>query len=280
MTLPTFNQTKTLADFYQLYVVEIRATHDSKSAKSILSKLQTAWTRYVLPAWGFALKLNGNLSPEDVAAGMEFMQQISLEQVDTALAAQVQVYESYGDLISPQVRRVYRSSLRKCLEWGKNQAFWQMALGTSAKDRAPVMFPLTGERKPPYSLSKAECPAHLLQEIDHLCHCWRTSRSPALSDASIHMYLKNIYGVLGWLHRVKGIPTGELSLFRIVPCEALSSPIAAQAVAAIAAEYLNWLQSERKNRNSTRSYALKAFVHTAEYVYHVTTNPSSVSCCH
>lgn len=274
MTILDLHKEKTLFDFYSSYVEEIKQTTSEKGAKAAIAKLQTGWIRYVLPGLGFPLKLKGKLIHEEVAKAHQFMQGVSLCQADQALEVQQQVFQQFGDRISPEVQRVYRSVVRKSLEWGRQQDFWEISLGNRAKDRAPAMLPPRGSLKPRYSIQKTQYNETLQKEIEHLCAWWQSTRVPTLKQDSIRRYLKDINCLLGWLHHVKAVPIKNLSLYKIVPLQALSDEAAAQQVTNLAQEYLEWLQVERENQLSTQLFAWYSFVHISEYIHYA----QSVAC--
>lgn len=269
MNILELHREKKLADFYNAFVEAIKQTAPEKNTKAQIAKLQTGWMRYVLPGWGFPLKLEGNFTPQEVADALQFMQQISLFQADQALDIQEQVFQQFGDRISPEVQRVYRSVVRKSLEWGRQQNFWEISLGSVAKDCAPAMGLPRGTLKPGYSLKKSQYTDTLQQEIDHLCQCWRSVRVINLKEDSIHSYLKDINCLLGWLHYAKAVPIEDLSLVKIIPPKALHDPRAAKEVAELATEYLEWLRVEREHKPSTRLGRLYAFIHITEYIHYV-----------
>lgn len=269
MNILEFNQQKTLADLYSLYLEHLRTTYPEVTAKQYIAKLQTAWIRYVLPGWGFPLKLEGNLTPSEVNAGLQFMHTIQLFQVEDALAIQAQVYQQFGDRISASVQRVYRSALQKSLEWGQQQSFWQNAFGNRSQNRAVAMQPPRGRCKSQYRLQRAHRTAVLHQEIEQLYVYWQQIRLPKLSNSSIDRYLKDVENVLGWLHHIQGVSLDDLRLTTVVPKAALQDPHVAQQVAAVAEEYIKWLRTERVAKQSTQMFAFSAFVHITEYLYYV-----------
>jgi hypothetical protein len=81
----------------------------------------------------------------------------------------------------------------------------------------------------------------------------------AVKQSTVDKELRYIHRILGWLHRVKGVPTEELSLRQIVPSVGLTFPKdneelsgqawveaekAVLATAKLIQDYLNWLRAD------------------------------------
>jgi hypothetical protein len=139
MSILSLKKVSTLADFYQLYENYLNLKFEEKKAYSVIAKTKTSLIRFVLPEWGFLLKLDGNLSFAENLEGLNFMKDIPIHQVVYALEVQERVFDKFGDRASPPSRRVYRSALRKMMDWGKSQDWWAQCVTTSDAARAPAM---------------------------------------------------------------------------------------------------------------------------------------------
>lgn len=257
-----------LADHYQLYKAHLKSTLDEKKADSEIAKLKTSILRFLLPEWGFILKLNGNLSPSETIEGLKFMEQVSIYQAVHALEAQEKVFERFGDRVSAASKRVYRSALRKMLVWGQSQDWWTQSVEPALDGRTPTMILPQKRVEHWHKLKLKELPPSLNQQLDALSIYMRTVRQPNLAESSWIRYSRELLGAYGWLCRVKGIPLAELSLGHLVPVEAIHDMSAAEQVAALVREYLEWMQVNIGDKKSTLRFALQAFCYVAEYIHY------------
>lgn len=257
-----------LADFYRLYKAALKAEFEPKKADAVTAKTKTSLIRYTLPEWGFPSKLDGNLSPLETQEGLKFMETIPICQAVYALEVQERVFDQFGDRASPAARRVYRSALRKMLNWGRLQDWWNQSVETSPDGRTPAMVVFKKRVEHWHKLKSQELVPPLSQQLEHFSIYVTTLRQPCLSASSCTRYRREILGILGWLYRVKGVALADLSLTKLVSVASLHNQSAAEQVVALAAEYLEWMRVNLGGKESTLKFALQAFFYIAEYIHH------------
>jgi len=274
MKILDFRKVNDLADFYRLYEGYLRTEFDEEKMYSILAKLKTSLIRYTLPGWDFTLKLDGNLSALETFEGLKFMEKVPIYQAVFALELQATVFERFGDRVSAGSRRVYRCELKKMIDWGRSQDWWTQCVEPVLEGRTPTMMVPKKRVEHWHKLKPKELPASLTQELEDLSLYMRTVRQPNLAESSWIRYSRELLGVFGWLHRVKGISLTALSLSNLVPVEAIHDLNSAQQVADFVREYLEWMRVEIGDKRSTLRFALQSFSYVAEYTYHANTKLS------
>lgn len=257
-----------LAVFYHLYESYLESSFAEKQAYGVIAKTKTSIIRFVLPEWGFPLKTEGNLAPCETIEGLKFMEQISIYQAVHALEVQERVFEKFGDRASPASRRVYRSALRKMMNWGRSQDWWKQSVEISPDGRAPSMLVFKKRVEHWHKLKPQEIPPSLSQQLDSFSIYLATLRHPCLNESSCIRFRREVLGVFGWMHRVKGIALVDLSLTELVPFASIYDTSAAERVAAQAEEYIEWMRSNLGGKESTLKFALKAFFLVAEYIHY------------
>lgn len=268
MQILSLREVINLADYYRLYESYIKSKLDEKKAYSEIAKLRTSLLRFLLPGWGFVLKVDGNLSPSETIEGLKFMEQIPIYQAVYALEAQGKVFDQFGDRVSSASRRVYRSALKKMLDWGQSQDWWKRSVETVLDGRTPTMLVPRKRVEHWHKLKPKELPSGLSQQLDALSVYMMTLRQPNLAESSWIRYRRELLGVLGWLYRVKGISLAELSLSNLVPVEAIHDIRAAEQVTDLVQEYLEWLQANIGDKKATLRFALQSFSYVAEYIHY------------
>jgi hypothetical protein len=263
-----------LVDFYQLYESFLKSHFEEKKAEAILSKTKTSLIRYGLPEYGFPLKLEGNLSPSETVEGVKFMEQIPIYQAAYLLEAQERVFTKFGELASPASRRVYRSALRKMIDWGRSQDWWQQSVETSPDGRTPTMLVCKKRVEHWHKLKPEEIPLELSQQLGSFSTYLTTLRQHCLSENSCIRYRREVLGVFGWMYRIKGMALADLSLTDLVPVESIYDLGAAEQVVALAEEYFEWMRANLGGKDSTLRFALQAFLYVAEYVHYEYTKNS------
>ncbi len=257
-----------LADFYRLYKAWIEYQFEEEKAKSIIAKTQTGLFRYTLPYYGFPLKLNGNLSFSEMNEGLKFMEEISINQAVYLSEAQEQVFDKFGDRVSSASRRVYRSALKQMLDWGRSQDWWKQSVEISSDSRTPTMLIFKKRVEHWHKLKPQEISSDLSQQLGSFSTYLVTQRQPYLNDSSCIRYRREVLGVLGWMHRVKGVALTDLSLTDIVSVASIHNWDAAKEVVALAEEYLEWMRTNLGGKESTLRFALQAFFYVAEYIHY------------
>ncbi|MBD1821117.1 hypothetical protein H6F51_01090 [Cyanobacteria bacterium FACHB-DQ100] len=255
-----------LADFYHRYQDYVKSQFEEKKANSIIAKTNTSLVRYVLPEYGFLLKLDGNLSPAEMLEGLKFMEQVPISQVVHLLETQERVFNRFGERVSPAIRRAYRSTTKIMLDWGKLQDWWKQSVETSSHGRTPTMLIFKKRVEHWHKLKPEELSPSLSQQLSHFSLYCTTLRQPCLSEGSCVRYHREILGVLGWMHRIKGIAVANLSLADLVPVAAVYDQGAAERVATLAQEYLDWMRANLGGKEATLKFALQAFFYLAEYI--------------
>ena len=266
----TFLTTKNLYKCLVQYEAFLKQTQ-GEQARSIFSKAKTAVVRYTAPGWGYPVKLEGRLTPAEMIQGLEFLKTITLEQAVHALTIQKTVFELFGQAVSSQSRRVYRSALKQFLDFLQTLPEWpQQRLGKGGSEgTAPYIHGPRAPLGPRYALKDSEMTPQLREELAQYSLCCQEERTEPLSDAALARYLKDIRNLQGWLYRYKGYSLEELSFFKIVPPEAFWQPDAMERVMALCQEYVAWLRDERQVATSTMGFGLNTFFLITEYTHYV-----------
>jgi hypothetical protein len=264
-----------LLEVWQLYALETQATHSEPRAYAKLTQVKTALIRYTLPSWGLPSLQGPKVTETETADAFDFMARISLEQLQSALFAQHQVFEQQQ--VPDKIRRTYRSALKQLLNWYQQQP-WSWATTDAEpklllppkrhKRSAQVLHtrkPYAHDPEPlqrqeyRYGLGAVEGDVmneRLQAELEAFVQ-WRQNSSrlglDAVQASTVARELAGLRLILGWLHRVQGVRSEALSLTQIiplVPLPAVSDPAtAAQATAAarasldLAYRYIQWLRT-------------------------------------
>lgn len=258
----------TIGDFYRFYENELEGRFEKEKAYSEKAKIKSSLVRYVLPKWGFPLKLEGNLSSSEMLDGVKFMEQIPIYQAAYLLEAQDEVFEKFGDRISGAIQRNNRSYLRKMVDWGRSQDWWKQSVEITSDGRTPTMMVPKKRVEHWHKLKHKELPPQLRHQLDALGTYMTTVRQPPLNDGSWTRYRREVLGVFGWMHRVKGFPLADLSLAKLVPAESIYNEAVAGEVVALAREYIEWMRANIGGKESTLKFPLQVFFYIAEYVYY------------
>jgi len=78
-------------------------------------------------------------------------------------------------------------------------------------------------------------------------------------------YAAHLRGMLGWLHRVRGMPIQDLSLRSLIPSSDRDGVF-------LAFEYVQWLSTERGVGIRTELIAWRSLLHCAKFVHHKASN--------
>ncbi|MBD2075504.1 hypothetical protein H6F86_16695 [Phormidium sp. FACHB-592] len=204
---------------YKEYLLEVKQSHD-------LGMVQTALVRFTIPGWGGPSPKGARASSTEIQAGLEFLQQISLEQLQNALAVQEQ---TFNQLAFPKTKqRRPRFYLKKLVDWAAEKGW--TGLKTDAGEQVEIYrFKRRHHRRPhatdtrmtsrivktKYILDKVEISPKLQSDFDaftvflqkHLNHRKITA------DREVIM-LRQIFG---WLYRLKNTPLDKLSFEFLIP---------------------------------------------------------------
>ena len=120
-------------------------------------------------------------------------------------------------------------------------------------------------RGAPYALSEAEMSPALRAELEALT-AFATQRffgaqAEPIAPVTAAKYCDHLRGMLGWTHRVGGVPLDRLSLAALVPS-------AERAAVAPAFAYVQWLTKERAISVRTEGLVLRAVMAAAKFLYH------------
>ncbi|WP_204141187.1 hypothetical protein [Halomicronema sp. CCY15110] len=258
-----------LLDAFSAYEDYLQQKQSHKQAKNSINKLKTGLVRFTLPGWGYPLKLTGRLTPEEMLRGIEFMASVSLLQANQALEVQESLFQRMGDLVSDASKRVYRSAVRQFIEYCQSLAAWP----TYRRPGLPPTAYIYGKPKKVwhhFGLRSQDVPPALQAELNEYAEAL-SSRTPPLSPSSIQRQTRGVRKILGWLHRTKNIAVEELTLFQIVPVEALFEEAAAAKTMSLLQEYLDWLKSREEHIHSLKQ-AFMHFLYLTEYAHHVYLN--------
>jgi hypothetical protein len=243
MKILDFRRVVNLTDYFRLYECFLQSEYEASKAKLIIAKTKTSLVRFTLHKYGFPLKLDGKLLPSEMIEGLRFMEQIPICQSAYLLEAQEEVFTKFSDQIPSASRRVYRSALKKMIDWGTTQDWWQQSVAKSAVGRTPTMLIFKKRVEHWHKLKPEDISVELSQQLDLLSAYLTTVRQPCLKASSYKRYHREVLGVLGWLHRIKGIAISDLSLTYLVPVASIYDQAVAEQVVMIAEEYLEWMRA-------------------------------------
>lgn len=116
-----------------------------------------------------------------------------------------------------------------------------------------------------YRLALGEMSPALVEELEALRRFGTVrffgAQADPIAQVTAKKYEDHIRGMLGWLHRERGIPVGELRLRSLVPS-------AGREGVALLFDYLQWLGSERDIAVRTELLVLRSILFAAKFLYH------------
>lgn len=266
---------ESLLEVWRKYALEIQASLPEKRACAKLTHLKTALIRYTLPSWGLPISQGNRVTEFETEQAFDLMARISLEQLQSALLVQHQVFEQQQ--VPDKIRRTYRSVLKQFLTWCHQQEWFLACSNTEQQLLVPpkrhkrsaqalhVRKKHASENGQPaqayrYSLGAVKgdfIPKRLQEELDAFIEFRKNSSLPrfqSIRASTLDRELAGIYLILGWLHRVQGIQSKDLSLTQIVPLVALEvvdeqtayqrAEAAVEKSVALAYKYIDWLRTE------------------------------------
>ncbi|HEY9658314.1 MAG TPA: hypothetical protein V6C65_07675, partial [Allocoleopsis sp.] len=257
-----------LLDVVLAYQRSLQAAESPQKVKEQMAQLKTALLRYTLPGWGFPTPQGQRLKAVEVQAGMQYLQQVALDQLPDAPQVQERMFEALQ--VSGNSRRNYRLALNKLMNWCREQSWYPHARETSPRQvtrqhqpKGSVTQVRLTERKRlgEYRLGAVASdviPVSLRQELDAfytflVSPSHRHQARDVVGQSTADQYLQQLLLILGWLYRVQQVPLAELSLTSVVefvPLRSQSGEASAVAAAtertlAGVEEYLRWLQAEQ-----------------------------------
>lgn len=134
--------------------------------------------------------------------------------------------------------------------------------GYLAIDRPNVV---SRSRATKYALGKDELTESLKTEFAAL-HRFGTTKffgaqADPIEEVTANKYADHLRGMLGWLHRVRGVPLEELSLRSLVPSNE-------RGAVATTFDYAQWLVTERSINVRTELLVLRSVLFAAKFLYH------------
>ncbi|MBD1835140.1 site-specific integrase [Cyanobacteria bacterium FACHB-472] len=269
-------------------------TKAAQANPRLVSNLQTALRRYILPNYGFAeAELRSHLD--------ECLAKIPLSQF-LGNARQLLETLDTGSNLHSKARKVsrgalnnYRSALQRFLSWMYTQAWDDSTPSSRSGEYAPQMYigqmlsktqqKARPHQAEPYALKQEELTHKLEQQLEQLGDFWTKSRvrgrkAKAIALDTFETYRSNILCILGWLHNIQGYSSEQLAIEQVASLEQLQVFIdwglkqkgnsygwalnMVQASLSVA----KWLDSQ-KQRNSEISAvkALQDYLHTLRTNY-------------
>ena len=220
-TEPAVIEQQKVFDIYSSYCQYLQTSGKNSEIKP----LQSIIIRYFLPACGGVSPHGHRASGAEIQDGINYLKQISLEQLFNAVKLVESQFEFFG--IEIQKRYAPRSRLKAWIDWADEQGYFN-TVGTIQKPE-PVFntfrknsFPIQ-KKKPGMKLHQNRCPVHALcarefpndyinsdlqQQIEDY-KAWRLSNN--VRPGGLATEAEQILQLLGWLHRYEGIPLNKLS---------------------------------------------------------------------
>jgi len=245
----------------------------------MLQQLRTALDRFTLPGWGFPPFGSRRPTKAEQAAAQQFKQTVTLEQLKQALEAQIVGFALLQ--ASENSQAVYKSSLKKFLDWSEHQNLCvdqdrkeggikkiRRGYGTVTAKRLT-----TRKKLPPYYLTFQEMTPELQQELEHFYRFWTepvwANRVPnAIRPRTAKDYQDWLRALFGWLCRYRGKLPEELSLSFLVPVIALKDAQdkegatqamkrVAKQVKALGSTFIQWLEAPSPQGRGIQSPSTK-----------------------
>ena len=290
MTLP-INNPETAADGYLLYCGHLKSS-DPEAKTDVTAPIRTALIRFTLPKWGFPLPERKKLTQEDVNAGLDFLKQIPIHELNHAFEYQQEVFASLGN---PASSRTYRLHLKRMLTWCGQQSWWKTSTQTNTSQCCPPIrisrgrvsdnVRVTNKKLTPsspnfsYGLKDPEIPRELQASLNDFLKFQtdligsRKRQDGPIRERSAKSHVNSAKRLLGWLHYYKGVPLEELNLKQLV-CASGLTPDGQRDEAAIDKtmdlldEHLQWLRETREASPNTELKVVEASVAIAKFLYH------------
>jgi hypothetical protein len=214
---------------------------------------------------GLPLAQGPRLTAQEREQGLQFLTQIPLEQLKEAPPLQEALFEQLD--VAGNSRRNYRWALHGFIDWCKQQD-WSHSFGASLK-RVPTarqrekrgsatdVRTTPYKARTPYRLSREEIPLSLQQELEafnqFLTQPEPSLRRRAVAARTANDYEQQVLRLLGWLHKVQGLPLDALSLQTLVPIALAhdgqdswsAENQATERLKELVHTYLQWLQTSR-----------------------------------
>lgn len=217
---------QTADDVYSSYCQHLQASNK----KSTISNLQSAIIRCLLPAYSGIVPRGKKASHQEIQAAMNYLKQISLEQLYNA----VELVELQFKKLCIESSKLYsyRSRVKAWIDWADDQGYFDKIKQPQKPQPVFNTFYKNGVRrqkkKPGLELHQKRCPTHSLcakkfpndyinpslQEQIEAYKAWRLLKN--VRPRTIKIEEGQILQLLGWLHRYESISLDELSFERII----------------------------------------------------------------
>lgn len=227
-----------LYSIYTEYLAQVEGVNHDRMLTSV-------WVRYLIPAFGGPRPKGKRATSEEIKLATDYLQQLTPNDLLKAPQILEENFEKHE--VDKNNRRIFRSILKKFVEWSEHKGYFKQTVKpTKIKNSNPinqVQFRLPDGKarkdwsitsnhglvyKQPYRLMARYRSHHqgkliypddyvnpeLEREIRDFEKFRREQHNCA--DGTIWKDLDNLYQILGWLHRYKGLSLAELRLTSII----------------------------------------------------------------
>jgi hypothetical protein len=270
---------QTADDIYSSYCQHLQAS----DKKSNISNLQSVIVRYLVPACSNIVSQGKKASHQEIQAAMNYLKQISLEQLYNAVELVDLQFEKLG--IESSKRYTFRSRLKAWINWADDQGYFNKIKQPQKPQPVFNTFYKNGVRrqnkKPGIELHQSRCPTHALcakqfpndyinpslqQQIESY-KAWRLSND--VRPGTVESEIEQILQLLGWLHRYENISLDELSFEGIITKSNLVVGINDYS------GYTDYLWAKEKCIQSARQQANSNIERVQRYLNFVGKHPAS-----
>ncbi|WP_392476914.1 hypothetical protein [Nostoc sp. C110] len=270
---------QTADDIYSSYCQHLQANN----RKPNISSLQSIIIRYLIPACGGIVPPGRRASHEEIQATMNYLNQISLEQLYNAVELVELQFEKLG--IEGSKRYTPLSRVKSWIDWADEQGYFNKIRQSQKPQPVFNTFYKNGvqrqKKKPGIELHQKRCPIHALcakqfpddyinpylQQQIQTYKAWRLSKD--VRPGAIKTEEEQILQLLGWLHRFESISLDELSFERIIAKSKLVVLVDDYK------DYMDYLLGEKKFIQAARQQAEIDMQRVHRYIDFVGKHPES-----
>ncbi|BAZ34080.1 hypothetical protein NIES4074_65940 [Cylindrospermum sp. NIES-4074] len=271
----------TALDFYNSYCDYLQKNDKAGEIPS----LQSIIIRYLVSSYGGASPSGKRATPAEIEAGINYLKNISIEQLQNAIKFIEPQFELLG--VKESNRYTPRSRIKAWIDWINSQSDFGNVNINSPQQKKPIFntFYTNGIRppkqKPGMKLHENRSPVHRLcakvfpddyinksleKEINNY-KAWRLSND--VRKGAIDNEEEQILQALGWLHRYEGVPLEQLSL------ECLISFCQLVFRAKDYPDFHSYLYEKEKGMQATRDQAKADIERIRRYLVFVGGHPDS-----
>ena len=226
-----------LLDAVDQYVNHLKTTHAHQQGATLVSELNYMLTNSLLPGLGFTpLSSENRQTRQERPTSRDFMQTQALTCLLEARVAQQRGFELV--LRSQKTQDNHRRSLERFLAWCIQHSWWPgtpplqytpdaraFCSPSLRSDHEVKQQKLTHRSKQycNYKLKSQEISANLRAELDQFEHFLVSPEHPyrktdaVKKETALRNYIKEILLILGWFHRVQGVPLEQLCFNLLIP---------------------------------------------------------------